>query len=77
MFQKRRYLLLICVLINVGTTLAYIDPGTGGMIASSVWPIILSIFGAIGIFLTKYFYRPVKKGVVTVWKKIKREKQPE
>ena len=41
--------------------LSYIDPGTGGVIASSLWPLILAFFSAIGVFLIKYFWNPIKK----------------
>ncbi|MBU4503005.1 MAG: hypothetical protein KKA79_10505 [Nanoarchaeota archaeon] len=38
----------------------YIDPGTGGMVIGSIWPVILAIFGAIVAFFIKWFYKPIK-----------------
>ena len=38
----------------------YIDPGTGGMVVGSVWPMVLLILGAIGGFFVKWFYKPIK-----------------
>lgn len=40
--------------------IAYIDPGTGGMIVGSIWNTIIAILTIIGIFFLKYFLRPVK-----------------
>jgi hypothetical protein len=40
---------------------AYLDPGTGGMILGSIWPIILSIVAVIVGFFIKYFFTPIKK----------------
>lgn len=40
----------------------YIDPGTGGMIiGGTIWPFIVAIFAAIGAFLAKVFWEPIKK----------------
>ena len=59
--MKKVYLLsLFAVFILSGQGYAYIDPGTGGMIVGSIWPIILAFFAAIGAFLVKVFWRPVK-----------------
>lgn len=38
----------------------YLDPGTGSAIVGSLWPMVLAIFSAIGIFLTKIFWKPIK-----------------
>ena len=42
----------------------YIDPGTGGMVVGSTWPIILAIIGGIGGFFVKVFYRPIKNKIL-------------
>lgn len=39
----------------------YIDPGTGSAIFGSVWPMILAIFTAIGAFLAKWLWKPIKR----------------
>lgn len=38
----------------------YIDPGTGGMIVGSIWPLILAVLATIGGFFVKRFYKPIK-----------------
>jgi hypothetical protein len=50
----------IITLITSKTVLAYIDPGTGSVVASSIWPLIVAVFSAIGGFLIKYFWSPIK-----------------
>lgn len=42
----------------------YIDPGTGGMVIGSVWPVILVVLGAIGGFFVKIFYKPIKNKIL-------------
>ncbi|MBL7197684.1 MAG: hypothetical protein ISS47_06260 [Candidatus Omnitrophica bacterium] len=39
----------------------YIDPGTGSIIASSLWPLIVAFFSTVVAFLIKYFWKPIKK----------------
>lgn len=69
---------LICLfllgLIEIKAALAYIDPGTGGMIISGgIWPFIVAAFAAVAGFLLKYFFEPIKKGVKSLWARIKRK----
>jgi len=40
---------------------AYIDPGTGGMIISSLWGIITGFLLAVAGFILTYFIRPLKR----------------
>ncbi len=40
---------------------AYIDPGTGAMILSQLWIILVTVFGTAVAFLVKYFWKPIKK----------------
>ena len=65
---------LVATLVSLATllapaALAYIDPGTGGLIASSgigfVWLILL----AIGGFFARKVFKPVKRFVVGLFKK--------
>ena len=39
----------------------YIDPGTGVTIISSLWPIFLALISAIGAFIVKLFWHPIKR----------------
>lgn len=50
-------------------TIAYIDPGTGGAVAGSIWPFILMLLGAIGAFFVKWFIRPIKKAWNSIFSK--------
>jgi hypothetical protein len=65
----KKNLNLIIVIVNSTIALAYIDPGTGGMIASSIWPLILGIFTAIGAFCVRYFFKPVKRVALKLLRK--------
>lgn len=49
------------ILLAVPQALAYIDPGTGGIILGSIWPYIVMIAAAIGGVIVKVFFRPIKK----------------
>lgn len=67
-------LIVLMVLINTKNVFAYIDPGTGGMIiGNSLWPFIIGIFALIGGFFLKYFFKPIKKGALAIWRRIKRK----
>jgi len=48
------------MLILSKSALAYIDPGTGSAMLGSVWPVLVGILSAIGAFLIKYFWDPIK-----------------
>ncbi len=63
--------LLFCS-IKSASFFAYIDPGTGGMfIGGSLWVFIVMFFSVIGAFFLKYFYKPIKKGLLSLWKRVK------
>ncbi len=49
----------------------YIDPGTGGMIVSSLWAVISGFLAMIATFLLAYFVRPLKKILSKIWKFIR------
>ncbi|MBU1975849.1 MAG: hypothetical protein KKG59_05585 [Nanoarchaeota archaeon] len=47
-------------LVTIQSTTAYIDPGTGGTIISSLWPVIIALFAAVGAFFARIFWHPIK-----------------
>jgi len=47
----------------------YIDPGTGGMIASSLWGYVLIALGMIAAFILS-ITRPVRRALGRAWAKI-------
>jgi len=68
--QFRIILTSFFVLIVLGNgVLAYLDPGTGRAIIGSLWPLVVAFFLAMGVFLTKYFWNPIKKSASKVFKK--------
>lgn len=72
--SKEKIFYLIIILVGLKEVLAYIDPGTSGMIVGgSIWPFVLGVFVAIAGFFIKYFFKPIKKGVLALCKKIKRK----
>tara|TARA_Y100000310_G_scaffold310403_1_gene355608 strand:- start:210 stop:473 length:264 start_codon:yes stop_codon:yes gene_type:complete len=71
---ERFFIFFFVGLLELNVALAYIDPGTGGMIAGSVWPFIVGVLGVIGGFFAKRFFKPVKRGVLFTWDKVKRRK---
>ena len=46
------------VLSNV--VLAYLDPGTGGVLLNTIWPLIVAFFSALLVFFIKWFWKPIK-----------------
>ena len=51
---------LTSMLILSKSALAYIDPGTGSAMLGSVWPVLVGNLSAIGAFLIKYFWHPIR-----------------
>ena len=47
----------------------YIDPGTGSMVAASIWPMIVAGVVFIGGIFVKIFINPIKKGFSAIFKK--------
>lgn len=43
------------------SALAYIDPGTGGVVFNTIWPFIVAFFSAVIAFFVKWFWNPIKK----------------
>jgi len=72
--QKSCFLVLAILLCTIKVS-AYVDPGTGGMIIGSIWPFILGILAAIGGFFLKYFFKPIKKTFLKLWKLITKSKK--
>lgn len=68
--MKKRLIYLLLI-IQLKPVLAYIDPGTGGMIITSAWSIILIVLAIIGAFFVKIFFKPIKKAVLAIWNRIK------
>ena len=58
---RHAYLMVVVVfcLLSVDVS-AYIDPGTGSVVAGSMWPILAAIFSAVTMFFVKYFWAPIK-----------------
>ena len=74
MFKIKLFSILLICLITLKNVLAYIDPGTTGMIiGGSIWPFILAVYAAIGGFFLKFFFKPVKKGVSGIWGRLRRK----
>lgn len=77
----RKSLIVLLSLIVVKETLAfgnitgrYIDPGTTAMVVgNSIWPLVVTIFAAVGGFVIKYFWEPIKREVSSVLGKLKRK----
>ena len=70
----KKIILIVVLLLQMELAFAYIDPGTAGMIiGGGIWPWIVAIMAAIGGFLLKFFFRPIKRGVLKAWGKIKRK----
>jgi len=72
--EKFCFLVLAILLYTIKAS-AYVDPGTGGMIIGSIWPFILAILAAIGGFFLKYFFKPIKKIFLKLWKPIIKSKK--
>lgn len=55
------FMSLTMVILLGSNALAYLDPGTGGVILNTIWPFIVAFFSAIGALIIKYFWKPIKK----------------
>ena len=64
--KKMIGVLFVITIIQSSFSLAYIDPGTGGMIAGSIWPMVVGILTAIGGFCVRYFFKPIKKTILKI-----------
>jgi len=71
--MKKRLICWGLIITQLKPVLAYIDPGTGGMIVTSAWSAILTILAIIGAFFVKIFFKPIKKTVLTIWSKIRKK----
>lgn len=72
--MKKKILVIFCFVLSSQSVLGqYIDPGTGVAIAGSLWPLIISFFAAIGAFLVKYFWNPIKKKCCKLFNKRRKE----
>ena len=59
--MKKTFIIILVCLISVRQTVAYIDPGTGGLLLESIVPFVLSVLAVIGMFFATYFYKPIKR----------------
>ncbi len=72
--MKKILVLIILIIVNINRVFAYVDPGTAGMIiGGGIWPFILAILVAISGFFVKFFFKPIKKGVLKAWGEVKRK----
>lgn len=55
----KRCIAIGAILVWLPGALAYIDPGTGGLVVGSWWIYLIGLFGAIGAFITLRFIRPL------------------
>lgn len=63
------FLIGFVVIVLLGSNvLAYLDPGTGGVLLSTIWPFIVAFFAAVGAFIVKWFWKPIKKTFSNVLK---------
>ena len=60
---------LITVVLLSSGVLAYIDPGTGGVLINTIWPLIVAFFTAVGALIAKYFWNPIKKTFSNIFRK--------
>ena len=72
MINLRSFLSALMILYATSPVIAYIDPGTAGIVVSSVWPAIVRFFSVIGAFLVRVFFNPIKRGMKSLWQKIRR-----
>ena len=68
--------LIVGILLSNGV-LAYIDPSTGGILFNTIWPLILVFFSVVGAFITKWFWKPIKRTFSKVLSPIKNSKEDE
>lgn len=61
----------LAAILCANSAFAYIDPGTGGMIAGSIWPFIVSIFVGIGAFIAGVYRNTIKSTFLRIFRKKK------
>lgn len=54
--------------VSASSVYAYIGPGTGSIVANTLWPLIVTVGSVIIIFSSKYIWNPIKN----VFSKLKR-----
>lgn len=60
---------LLIFVMSANQVLAYIDPGTSGMVVGSVWSVFLAVIGAAVALFAKIFYKPIKNKILKFRKK--------
>ena len=68
--MKKLFLIVpISIIILSNNALAYIDPSTGGILFNTIWPLIVAFFVFIGAFITRWFWKPLKRGFSKIFTK--------
>ena len=66
---NKKLIVLTIGLISIKNAFAYIDPGTGSAIAGSLWPLLVAFLSAVGAFMAKFFWKPIKNSFSKLRKK--------
>lgn len=69
MKSMKKLTIMLGGLALIPSTLAYIDPGTGGMIATSVGGFTYFLLAATGGFIIHKLYKPAKGFIVRILKR--------
>lgn len=59
--KKIIFLVFFLFMQNSASVLAYIDPGTAGLVFNSFWSYLLGFIGTIGGIIALRFITPLKK----------------
>jgi len=63
------FLMVFMVGILLSTNVfAYLDPSTGGILFNTIWPFLVAFFAAVGAFIVKWFWRPIKNSYSKVFR---------
>ena len=58
---KKTLTAIVASYLGINTVSAYIDPGTGASAIGSMLPMLFAFLSAIGAWLIKHFWNPIKK----------------
>jgi len=53
-------MMFVMIVLLSSNVLAYIDPGTGGVLINTIWPFIVAFFSAVFALIVKWFWKPIK-----------------
>lgn len=68
--RKIEVILLLSFLFSINFASAYIDPGVGVAVGTSIWTSIVAVFGIALAFLARIFIHPIKRAFKFVWGKM-------